>query len=73
MSPEARLARPSEARRFAAVHPGLTLLDSVETRYGHVAIARFQERYPNVTVKPLFGTPANGWGSRGKIVLQTMP
>lgn len=26
------------------------------------AIARFKERYPNVEVTPLFGTPANGWG-----------
>ena len=26
------------------------------------AIERFKSRYPNVTVTPLFGTPANGWG-----------
>ena len=26
------------------------------------AIERFTARYPNVTVVPLFGTPANGWG-----------
>ncbi len=34
------LHRWSEGARFASLHPGLTLLDSVETRYGHVAVAR---------------------------------
>ncbi len=38
------LHRWSETARFATLHSGLTLLDSVETRYGHVAIAQLGEQ-----------------------------
>jgi predicted membrane-bound spermidine synthase/Na+-translocating ferredoxin:NAD+ oxidoreductase RnfG subunit len=33
-----------EAARFSSLQPGLELLDSVETRYGHVAVARLGEQ-----------------------------
>ena len=43
------LARPvgqaMERLRFATLQPGLTLLDAVETRYGHRAIARLGNQY----------------------------
>jgi len=35
------LNRSSEEARFHSMHPGLELLDTAETRYGHVAVARF--------------------------------
>lgn len=35
-----RLERWLESARFAGLQPGLALVDSVETRYGHVAVAR---------------------------------
>ncbi|MBF0157197.1 MAG: 4Fe-4S binding protein [Magnetococcales bacterium] len=35
----------AEEWRFAALHPGLTLLDSIESRYGHQAVARLGEQY----------------------------
>jgi spermidine synthase len=38
------LERALEALRFATLQPGLELLDSVETRYGHVAVARLGEQ-----------------------------
>ncbi len=34
------LEQRMEALRFAVLQPGLTLLDSVDTRYGHVEVAR---------------------------------
>ncbi|MCP4699712.1 MAG: 4Fe-4S binding protein [Gammaproteobacteria bacterium] len=34
----------AEKLRFATLHPGLTLLDTKETRYGHVAAARFGQQ-----------------------------
>lgn len=41
LSPAApRLERALEALRFRSLQPGLELLDSTETRYGHVAVAR---------------------------------
>lgn len=36
------------------------------------AIERFQERYPNVEITPLFGTPANGWGEYSNGFLNEM-
>ncbi len=38
------LNRRSEVSRFASMHPGLKLLDTVETRYGHVEVARFGQQ-----------------------------
>jgi predicted membrane-bound spermidine synthase len=38
------LGQEMESVRFATLQPGLTLLDAVETRYGHVAIARLGEQ-----------------------------
>jgi len=38
-----------EAMRFSSLQPGLELLDSVETRYGHVAVARLGEQISIVT------------------------
>lgn len=40
----ADLDRRLEARRFAALHPGLVLVQAFDTRYGHVAIARLGEQ-----------------------------
>jgi spermidine synthase len=41
LSPVGRLLqRQSEEARFSTLHPGLELLDTVETRYGHVAVGR---------------------------------
>ena len=40
----AALDRLLEELRFANLQPGLELLDSVETRYGHVAVARLGEQ-----------------------------
>ena len=34
-----------ETFRFSTLQPGLTLLDAVETRYGHVAYARFGDQF----------------------------
>ena len=39
-----RLDSALEHLRFATLQPGLELLDTVETRYGHVAVARFGEQ-----------------------------
>jgi len=39
-----RLEHALELLRFANLQPGLELLDSVETRYGHVAVARLGEQ-----------------------------
>ncbi len=39
-----RLQSRLEGLRFSTLQPGLELLDSVETRYGHVAYARFGEQ-----------------------------
>jgi len=40
-SPVGRLLQQqSEKARFATLHPGLELLETVETRYGHVAVGR---------------------------------
>jgi predicted membrane-bound spermidine synthase len=45
VSPAApRLERALEVLRFANLQPGLELLDSAETRYGHVAVARLGEQ-----------------------------
>lgn len=38
------LAARSEAARFATLHPRLQLVDTVETRYGHVALARLGQQ-----------------------------
>jgi len=40
-----RLERSLELLRFANIQPGLELLDSAETRYGHVAVARLGEQF----------------------------
>lgn len=46
VSPEApQLERTLEVLRFANLQPGLELLDSAETRYGHVAVARLGEQF----------------------------
>ncbi len=39
----------SETLRFATLQPGLELLDTVETRYGHVALARLGSQHSVVT------------------------
>ncbi len=39
-----RLDRQLEELRFANLQPGMELLDSVETRYGHLAVARLGEQ-----------------------------
>ncbi len=39
-----RLDRGLEAWRFASLQPGMELLDAVDTRYGHVAIARLGDQ-----------------------------
>ncbi|MGD8309089.1 MAG: 4Fe-4S binding protein [Chromatiales bacterium] len=39
------LHRAAEALRFEAIQPGLDLVDTVETRYGHLAVARLGEQY----------------------------
>jgi len=39
-----RLDRVLDELRFASLQPGLELLDSVETRYGHVAVGRLGEQ-----------------------------
>ena len=36
----ARLDRTLEVWRFASLQPGMELLDAVDTRYGHIAVAR---------------------------------
>jgi spermidine synthase len=38
-----------ETLRFATLQPGLELLDTVETRYGHVAVARLDKQVSVVT------------------------
>ena len=46
LSPAApRLDRALEELRFHSLQPGLELLDTVETRYGHVAVARLGEQF----------------------------
>ncbi len=40
-----RLERTLEVLRFESLQPGLELLDSAETRYGHVAVARLGEQF----------------------------
>ena len=40
----ARLDRGLEVWRFATLQPGMELLDAVDTRYGHVAIARLGDQ-----------------------------
>lgn len=40
----ARLDRALEAWRFATLQPGMELLDAVDTRYGHLAIARLGDQ-----------------------------
>ncbi len=40
-----RIETAMERWRFAALQPGLELVDSVETRYGHVALARHGGQY----------------------------
>jgi spermidine synthase len=44
LPPAARLEHALESLRFATLQPGLELLDAVETRYGHVAVARLGEQ-----------------------------
>jgi len=39
------LSRAAEQLRFSTIHPGLQLLETTETRYGHVAVARLGEQY----------------------------
>lgn len=39
-----KLDRALEELRFSGVQPGLELVDAVETRYGHVAVARLGEQ-----------------------------
>jgi spermidine synthase len=41
---EEKFSRLTETVRFQTLQPGLELLDTVETRYGHVAIARLEEQ-----------------------------
>ena len=40
----ARLDRALEAWRFASLQPGMELLDALDTRYGHVAVARLGDQ-----------------------------
>jgi predicted membrane-bound spermidine synthase/uncharacterized protein with FMN-binding domain len=40
-----RLQARLEALRFASLQPGLTLLEALETRYGHVALARLGSQF----------------------------
>jgi len=40
-----QLERSLEVLRFSNLQPGLELLDSAETRYGHVAVARLGRQY----------------------------
>ncbi len=39
------LHRSAEALRFHAIQPGLQLVDTVDTRYGHLAVARLGTQY----------------------------
>ncbi len=43
------LHRHTEILRFSTLQPGLELLDTVETRYGHVAVARLGKQMSVVT------------------------
>jgi predicted membrane-bound spermidine synthase len=42
---EEPISRAAEQLRFSSIHPGLELLETTETRYGHVAVARVGEQY----------------------------
>jgi predicted membrane-bound spermidine synthase len=49
-TPMGRLANDyMETLRFSTLQPGLELVDAVETRYGHVAVARLGDQFSVVT------------------------